>query len=393
MPDYTPDRYNAHVWLPASAQASAAIPGVYSAEIRYAGFEMTDASSPPALPETGRSAVWVANNVIGIQEVPVLPPGPGEILVRIRAAGICGSDLHPFHTDAPRQHIPGIGPGHELAGEVAALGPGVEGPPPGTRVAVFAGRTCTTCEFCKTGRLQLCRELRFSGVGYPGGMGEYFTAQEGLLYLVPGGMDWTVAALSEPCAISLHGIKRAGLEHGQRVLILGAGTIGLFAALVAREFGAGHIGITARYPQQAAAARSLGADEVFDPGNVGRGSPAATSGRWDLVIETVGGTAPTFQQAINIATRGGKVLLLGIHQEPQLVSTTRIWREELTIVGAWGYDAGSPTDYDETLALLQKHHDSVRPLVTHTFPLERASEAFAASVDKHSGAIKVTVLP
>lgn len=354
---------------------------------------MTEATTSNPLPRTGRSAIWVANNVIGIEEVPVAAPGPGEILVRIRAAGICGSDLHAFHADAPRQHLPGIGPGHELAGEVAALGPGVEGPPPGTRVAVFAGRTCTTCEFCKVGRLQLCRELRFSGVGYPGGMGEYFVAQAGLVYLVPEGMDWTVAALSEPCAISLHGIKRAGLQPGQRVLVLGAGTIGLFAALVARDFGASYIGITARYPQQAEAALALGANEVFDPANVGRGSPAATSGNWDLVIETVGGTAPTFQQAINLASRGGKVLLLGIHQEPQLVTTTRIWREELTIVGAWGYDHGSPTDYDETLALLQKYHDVVRPLVTHTFPLDQASEAFAASVDKHSGAIKVTVLP
>ena len=355
---------------------------------------MTQVPNSSSLPRTGRSAIWVANNVLGIRDVPVASPGEGEILVRIRAAGICGSDLHAFHSDAPRQHIEDVGPGHELAGEVAALGPGVEGPPIGTRVAVFAGRTCTTCEYCQVGRLQLCRQLRFAGGSYPGGMGEYFTAQAGLVYLVPEGMDWTVAALSEPCAVSFHGIRRAGISPGQRVLVLGAGTIGLFAALIARDAGAGHVGITARYPQQADAARSLGADEVFDPGDVGRGSPAATSGPWDLVIETVGGSAPTFQQAINLAGRSGKVLLLGIHQVPQTISTTRIWREELTIVGAWGYDAGKPTtDYDDTLALLQKYHALVKPLVTHTFPLDQASEAFATSVDKHSGAIKVTVLP
>jgi L-idonate 5-dehydrogenase len=302
---------------------------------------MTAPTSQPTLPSTGRSAIWVANNVIGIRDVPVVAPGPGEILVRIRAAGICGSDLHAFRSDAPRQHIANIGPGHELAGEVAALGAGVAGPPVGTRVAVFAGRTCTTCEFCRVGRLQLCRQLRFSGVSYPGGMGEYFLAQAGLVYLVPEGMDWTVAALSEPCAISLHGMKRAALARGQRVLILGAGTIGLFAALVARDAGAGHIGITARYPQQAAAARSLGVDEVFDPEDVGPGS-AAARGNWDLVVETVGGSAPTFQQAIGLAARSGKVLLLGIHSGPQTVNTTRIWLDELTIVGAWGYDDGGP---------------------------------------------------
>lgn len=250
-----------------------------------------------------------------------------------------------------------------------------------------------TCEFCRLGRLQLCRKLRFSGVSYPGGMGEYFLAQAELVYLVPEGMDWTVAALSEPCAISLHGIKRAGIVPGQRVLVLGAGTIGLFAALVARDAGASHVGITARYVHQAAAARSLGVHEVFDPEDIGRGS-AAASGNWDLVVETVGGAAPTFSQAIDLAARGGKVLLLGIHTVPQTVNTTQIWREELTIIGAWGYDHGSPrADYDDTLALLQKYHQIVAPLVTHTFPLDRATEAFAASVDKHSGAIKVTVLP
>ena len=354
---------------------------------------MTEATSHLSLPQTGSSAIWVANNVIGIRDVPVVAPGSGEILVRVRAVGICGSDLHAFHSNVPRQHVAGIGPGHELAGEVAALGPDVAGPLPGTRVAVFAGRTCMTCEFCHLGRLQLCRKLRFSGVSYPGGMGEYFLAQAGLVYLVPDDMDWTVAALSEPCAISLHGIKRAGIAPGARVLVLGAGTIGLFAALVARDAGASHVGITARYPHQAAAARSLGVHDVFDPADVGPGSPAA-SGHWDLVVETVGGTAPTLQQAIDLAARGGRVLLLGIHTVPQTIVTTRIWREELTLVGAWGYDHGSPRpDYDEALALLHKYDELVAPLVTHTFPLDRTAEAFAASVDKRSGAIKVTVLP
>jgi len=354
---------------------------------------MTNAMPGSALPQTGRSAIWVANNVIGIRDVPVVAPGPGELIVRIRAAGICGSDLHAFHSDSPRQHKAGIGPGHELAGEVVALGPGVAGPAPGTRVAVFPGRTCTTCTFCRSGRLQLCTGLRFAGASYPGGMGEYFLAQAGLVYLIPDGMDWTVAALSEPCAISLHGLKRAGVAPGQRVLVIGAGTIGLFAALVARDAGASHIGITARYPQQAAAARSLEVQEVLDPADVGPGG-AAASGNWDLVVETVGGSAPTLQQAIDLAARGGKVLLLGIHTVPQTIITTRVWLEELTIVGAWGYDHGSPrADYDDTLALLQKYHELVAPLVTHTFPLDRAADAFAASVDKRSGAIKVTVLP
>lgn len=345
-----------------------------------------------AIPTTAPSAVWVEPNVIGVREVPVSPPGPGDVLIRVRACGICGSDLHAFHGGA-RRHIPGIGPGHELAGEVVALGPGVAGPAVGTRVAVLAGRVCGTCDFCRAGKLQLCPRIAIAGGSYPGGMGEYFMAQAGYVYNVPDGMSWEVAALSEPCGISLHAMKRAGLQRGQRVLVLGAGTIGLFAALVARDGGASRIGITARYPHQAAAARSLGVTDVFDPDDVGRGSQAASEA-WDVVVETVGGTAPTLQQATHLVRSGGTIALVGVHTEPQTLNLFPIFARELNIVGCFGYDnVGPRADYDETLALLSKYHDIVAPLVTHTYPLAQAGQAFETALDKKSGAIKVTVLP
>jgi L-iditol 2-dehydrogenase len=304
----------------------------------------------PEIPATARRAVWVQNNVLGIREVPVPVPGPGEVLVRIRACGICGSELHAFHSDRPRQHIPGIGPGHELAGEVAAVGPGVRGLEPGMPVAPLAGRVCGGCEYCRGGRYQLCPRLKIAGVTYPGGMSEYFLAQAPYVYRVPDGMSWPVAALSEPCAISLHGMKRAGLRRGQRVLVLGAGTIGLFAALIAVDSGASRVGITARYPQQAAAARTLGATDVFDPND----AAALAAGSWDIVVETVGGTAPTLQQAIDLVGRGGTILLLGVHTEPQTINTFRIFLHDLHLVGSFGYDnVGPRSDYEETLELLQ----------------------------------------
>ncbi|MEP6870445.1 MAG: alcohol dehydrogenase catalytic domain-containing protein, partial [Anaerolineaceae bacterium] len=198
-------------------------------------------TSSQEIPRIGRTAIWIENNVLGIRELPVVEPGPGEVLVRIRACGICGSDLHAFHSDGPRQHIAGIGPGHELAGEVVALGLGVAGPELGTRVAVLAGRVCDTCTFCRSGRPQLCPRIRIAGGSYAGGMAEYFTAQAGYLYPIPEGMSWPVAALSEPCGISLHAMKRAGIVRGQRVLVIGAGAIGLFAALVAHDAGASRV--------------------------------------------------------------------------------------------------------------------------------------------------------
>lgn len=206
-------------------------------------------------------------------------------------------------------------------------------------------------------------------------------------------MPWTVAALTEPCAVSLHGLKRARLERGMRVLVLGAGTIGLFAALVAADAGAATVGITARYPHQRQAAEALGATEVYDADELSLGSPAAQRG-WDIVVETVGGTAPTLQQAVDVAAPGGTVVLLGVHVGPQALITQRIFRFELSIVGSLGFDRNGPhDDYEDTIALLARYQDRVAALVTHTYPLESITEAFATALDKRSGAIKVTVVP
>ncbi|MHB8578103.1 MAG: zinc-dependent alcohol dehydrogenase [Dehalococcoidia bacterium] len=355
---------------------------------------MTTVPAPAQpIPSTGRSAVWVANNVLGVQDVAVREPGPGEVLVRIRACGICGSDLHAFHMSTPRRSMPGIGPGHELAGEVVGLGPGVAGPSIGTHVAMLAGTVCGECASCRRGQEQRCSKLRIAGGSYPGGMGEFFMAQAGFVYPVPEDMPWEIAALSEPCAISLHALKRAKLARGQRVLVLGAGAIGLFATLVAKDAGAGAIGVTARYQHQREVALSLGATHVFEPDEVRAGAPAAGMG-WDIVVETVGGTAPTLQQAIDAVATGGAIALVGIHTAPQQINTWRVFFNELTIVGAFGYDHEGPrSDYEETILLLDKYRDLVAPLVTHTYPLDRAADAFATALDKATGAIKVTVLP
>lgn len=347
----------------------------------------------PDIPAAARAALWVDTNVIGVREVPVAKPGPGDILVRIRACGICGSDLHSFHGPALRMNAPGFGPGHELVGEVAALGAGVSGPPVGTRVAVLAGRVCNACEFCRSGRATLCRQMRIAGAGYSGGMADYFMAQAPYVYPLPEGMSWPVAALSEPCGISLHALKHAGITRGQRVLVLGAGTIGLFATLVAHDAGASRLGVTARYPQQAEAARRMGATDVFDPSETGPGSECA-KGRWDMVVETIGGSGQTLQEAINLVERGGTIALVGVHTVPQTIMTARLFLHDISIVGSFGYHHTGPrADYEEAIELLSKYEDRVAPLVTHTYPLEQAAEAFQTALDKRSGAIKVTVLP
>jgi propanol-preferring alcohol dehydrogenase len=130
------------------------------------------ATTERTVPRTARSAVWQANNRLEVQDLPVPEPGPGQVLVRVRACGICGSELHRFHTNVPRPAVPGIGPGHEVAGEVAALGPGVDGPAVGTRVAPLAGDVCGGCSMCRAGRYALCPRAKIAGVSWPGGIAE-----------------------------------------------------------------------------------------------------------------------------------------------------------------------------------------------------------------------------
>ena len=339
---------------------------------------------------TMRGALW-GEHGIELRAVPRLTPGAGEVLVAVRACGICGSDLHQFRGETPR--LPGFGPGHEVVGEVVALGEGVAGPPPGTRVAVEPYFSCGACRHCLRGRGYLCARRRVLGFGVPGGAADLTLAQAGRLYPLPEDLTWTTAALVEPLAIVLHGLRRAGLELGQRVFVIGAGTIGLLGVLLAAEAGATAIGVAARYPQQREMALALGATQVIEPESAVAGSAIARGG-WDLVVETVGGHAPTLQQAVDLADAGGTVLLLGVHSVPQSLVTRRIWLDEVTVVGAFGYGRwGGRADYEDAIALLARNQERLAPLVTHTFPLDAAPDAFATAADKRSGAIKVVITP
>jgi threonine dehydrogenase-like Zn-dependent dehydrogenase len=295
-----------------------------------------------------RAALWVERGTIEVLPVARLMPGPGEILIGVGACGICGSDLHRYRAEMPR--ATGFGPGHEVVGEVLALGAGVSGPKPGTRVAVEPYFSCGECRHCLRGRGYLCRRRRMLGFGAPGGMGDLTLAQAGRVYPLPDDLPWRTAALTEPLAIVLHGLRRAGLSLGQRVFVIGAGTIGLLTVLLAAEGGAAAIGVAARHPQQRQMALALGATEVVAPEDVNADLARA---RWDLVVETVGGHAPTLQQAVDLAESGGTVLLLGVHSVPQTLTTMRIWLDEVTLVGSFGYGRwGARADYEDAIALL-----------------------------------------
>jgi (R,R)-butanediol dehydrogenase/meso-butanediol dehydrogenase/diacetyl reductase len=310
-------------------------------------------------------------------------------VLAVGACGICGSDLHWYHD---QMMIPQVCPGHEIAGTVAMLGAGVRALKEGDRVSVEGIASCGECRYCLGGNYHYCQRIGIVGMTIPGGYAEYLKIPARHCFDV-GGMDMATAALSEPLGVAVHGVRISGLAIGQRVLVLGAGTIGLMAIVAARAGGAGEILVTARRPQQKAAALALGADRVFDDADEGGLFEAASESPVDLVIESVGGTASTLDTAVAACRPGGTVCLLGVYTKSVPFPAIFTVAKELTIKGSFVYNrVGSRADFDVVVDLLRRHGSRIAgTMVTHRFPLARIAEAFETAADKRSGSIKVTI--
>jgi 2-desacetyl-2-hydroxyethyl bacteriochlorophyllide A dehydrogenase len=318
-------------------------------------------------------------------------PGAGDVVVRVRACGICGSDLHWYHD---QMMIPQVCPGHEIAGEVAMAGAGVDGLREGDRVSVEGIASCGACRYCLAGDYHYCRSLGVVGMTIPGGFAEYLKIPARHCFPV-GEMDFATAALSEPLGVAVHGVRIAGLHVGQRVLVLGAGTIGLMAVVAARAGGAGEVLVTARRPQQKAAALALGADRVIDDADDGALIEAAGESPVDLVVESVGGSASTLDSAVTACRPGGTICLLGVYTTSVPFPALFTVAKELTIKGSFVYNrAGSRADFEVVTDLLRRQGARIaQTMITHRFPLAEIAQAFKTAADKTSGSIKVTVTP
>jgi L-iditol 2-dehydrogenase len=341
---------------------------------------------------TMRAAFCPAAGRIELREVPEPTPAAGEVVVRVRACGICGSDLHWFLGGLPP---PSVCPGHEIAGEAAACGGGVRGIREGERVAVEPMVVCRECRYCRAGMPQRCPRMRIIGLQRAGGLADAVVVPAYGLFRLPASLDWARGALAEPTAVCVHAMRLGGVGLGSRVLVLGAGTIGLLAVLTARAAGAADVLISARHPHQAAMARRLGASHVFAATDEGDAERVAYTAEHpiDVVIETVGGSADTIAAGVLAARPGGTVVVLGVFASMPALPALPLITKEVRIVGAMLYDrAGPRADFEVALHLLEHHHD-VADLITHRMALDAVQAAFATAADKHGGAIKVTVDP
>jgi len=330
------------------------------------------------------AAFLTGKEKIEVRETDVPSPGPGEVVVRVRACGICGTDLHYYHGAFPSS--PSVPPGHEYAGEVAELGDGISGFEIGQRVAVEPLRNCRECGSCRTGNYHLCSKRVLLGAMAPGALAEYVTVPSYGLYPLPDAIDFELGALAEPLAVAVHGLHIVGLSMGERVLVMGSGAIGLLTVLAARAAGAGEVVATYRYEHQGQAALAAGATRVVKADEVG-----GEKG-FDVVVETIGGNAPTLGQALGVVRSGGRISVLGVFTQATEINALMLMLKEVSIVGGITYcRPGRHSDFDVALGILQSEPERASALVTHRFPLADATKAFATAADKSSGSIKVQV--
>jgi threonine dehydrogenase-like Zn-dependent dehydrogenase len=328
-----------------------------------------------------------------VKEYPQPEVGPGDAIVRVRATGICGSDLQMNLDKTQADENPA---GHEVAGEIVEIGAAVDTSLLGQRVALDTlghGRACLTCWYCRQGQYKQC--LHMSPV-QGGGFAQFIKRKAAGCYVLPDSLSWAEGALVEPFAVSIHSIRRGQLIGGETVVVLGAGSIGLTTVAAARALGAGTIFITTRYEQQAMMAKRLGADEAFaaDSPQLLEAIHDVTGGRGaDLTIETVGGfKGDPIQQAIDLTRRQGRFVIVGGYRRPVTLDWLPPMLKEQTIVFSSCYSIlDGRHDYEIAIDLMASGKVSLLQIVTHIYALEDIQKGFDTAYDKGTGSIKVQI--
>ena len=310
--------------------------------------------------------------------------GPGEVRVRLAAGGVCGSDLHYYNHGgfgSVRLKEPMI-LGHEVSGHVAEVGPGVEGLQPGDLVAVSPSRPCGACRFCGEGLHNQCLNMRFYGSAMPfphvqGAFSEELVADASQCVRADG-LSAAEAAMAEPLSVGLHATRRAGELLGKRVLVTGCGPIGVLAIVAARRAGAAEIVATDLVPNALKHAAAAGADRTIDMSETPDALDAYTADKgWFDVLYECTGSARALSGAIAAMRPRGVVMQLGLGGD-MTVPMMQITVKELDLRGSFRFHE----EFATAVKLMQSGLVDVKPVITHTIPLDEAELAFRIANDR-----------
>ncbi len=328
------------------------------------------------------SAVLYGTHDLRIEDRPVPEPGPGQVLVNVRAVGICGSDVHYYERGRIGSYVvehPMV-VGHESAGVIVGVGAGVDPARVGETVALEPGIPCRHCEQCLAGRYNLCPDVAFFATPpIDGSIAAYVTIDARFAHRAPEGLGVEEAAMAEPVSVGVWAGRKAGIAAGDRVLVTGAGPIGLYAAQVARALGASAVTVTDLSDFRLDAARALGLDAER--------ADAPRDSTFTVLLECSGAPA-ALSGGMRRLDRAGRVVLIGMGAETVSIDVPLVQGRELTIGGVFRYANTYPT----ALELIATGRVDAAAIITHRFDLEHTEDALTLA-HRDPESLKAIVIP
>ena len=342
-----------------------------------------------------KAAVLHGPGDIRIQQVSIPEIGPDDVLIAVKTVGVCGSDVHYYVSGRIGRYVvrePLI-LGHECAGEVVSIGQNVHHVDIGDHVAVEPGVPCRRCRSCKSGRYNLCPDVRFLATPpINGAFAEYVASPSDFVYKLPESITFAEGALIEPLAVGLHAAKRGQVVPGDTVVILGAGTIGLMALQAVKAYGATRIIAVDLEDTRLKLAGKLGASATINAERKGvtqEITDLCGCDGVDVVVEAAGATK-TIQLTTSLVRRGGRIVWIGLPGQSEIpLNVAEVIDKEAEIRGVFRY----ANVYQQAIRLISKGIIDVNALLTHEFALDQVEEALNIAHTRSDGAIKITVAP
>jgi len=338
-----------------------------------------------------KAAVYYGAGDIRIEEVGYPEVEPNGIVIQVKACGICGSDMHIYKLGGRDQIPAGLIMGHEFSGDVVDVGVNVTDIKKGDRVIATGVKPCGECYWCQQEQPMLCTQMQIIGIGFPGAFAEYVSVPTTILNMnvFPlNNLSYEVGATAEPLCVAVYAATTAEPAPEHNVVVLGAGTIGQCVTQVLKAIGVNQVIVSETSKKRRELAKAMGADVVIDAATenpLKRVAQATGMLGADTVIECAGVPA-TFHQSLEMVRRGGKIMIVGVYEQPIEWEPISMIMKNIRMIGCLG--GGFP----QAIEYLQSGKVNTKPLISHEFPLDKAKEAFETQL-KADESIKVLIKP